>query len=124
MSSFEIKGKLIVKYNAQQVTDRFKKREFVLEIPSGNYTEQVKFQLIQDKCEILDRFSEGDEIHVFFNLKGKPYTKDGTTTYFNNLDAWRIESAKEGKASQTDEVPLPDEFTFKDVTDNEEGLPF
>lgn len=125
MSSLEVKGKLIVKFNAQQVTERFKKREFVLEIPSGNYTEQVKFQLIQDKCELLDKFREGDEINVHFNLKGKPYTKDGVTSYFNNLDAWRIEAAKESKASQAEEAPFPDEFTtFTDSSDNEEGLPF
>jgi single-strand DNA-binding protein len=125
MSSLEVKGKLIVKFNAQQVTERFKKREFVLEIPSGNYTEQVKFQLIQDKCELLDKFREGDEINVHFNLKGKPYTKDGITSYFNNLDAWRIEAAKDSKSSQADEAPLPDEFaSFSDSSGNEEGLPF
>ena len=69
---------------------------------------------------------EGDEINVFFNLKGKPYTnKEGVTSYFSNLDAWRIEAAKEGKTSQTDEAPLPDEFsTFADASDGDENLPF
>jgi len=126
MSSLEVKGKLIVKFNAQQVTERFKKREFVLEIASGNYSEQVKFQLAQDKCDLLDKFKEGEEINVFFNLKGKPYTKDGVTSYFNNLDAWRIETAKEGKASGSEEVPPPtDDFSsFSQVSDNEENLPF
>lgn len=126
MSSLEVKGKLLVKFNAQQVTERFKKREFVLEIASGAYTEQVKFQLIQDKCELLDKFKEGDEINVFFNLKGKPYTKDGVTSYFNNLDAWRIETVKDGKANQNDDIPLPpDDFdSFSQISDNEENLPF
>jgi hypothetical protein len=124
MSSFEVKGKLIVKYNTQQVTDRFKKREFVVEIASGNYTESIKFQLIQEKCDLLDRFKEGDEINVFFNLKGKPYTKDGNTSYFNNLDAWKIDIAKDGSASKEEDVPLPEEFTFRDVSDSDEGLPF
>ena len=124
MSSFEVKGKLLVKYNTQQVTERFKKREFVVEIPSGNFAEQVKFQLTQDKCDLLDRYQEGDEINVFFNLKGKPYTKDGVTTYFNNLDAWRLDSVKESKTKDADEPPLPEEFTYRDVSENEEGLPF
>ncbi|MCU0392420.1 MAG: DUF3127 domain-containing protein [Thermoflexibacter sp.] len=125
MSSFEVKGKLLVKYESQQVTDRFKKREFVVEIPSGNYTEQVKFQLTQDKCELLDRFKVGEEMTVFFNLRGKPYTKDGVTTYFNNLDVWRIDVVKAEKNNDsTVQDEIPEGFTFKDAPDNEEGLPF
>ncbi len=124
MSSFEVKGKLLLKYDSQQLTERFKKREFVVEIPSGNYTEQVKFQLTQDKCDILDRFNIGEEVHVFFNLRGKPYTKDGVTTYFNNLDVWRIDAVKENKDAANSEIPLPEEFNFREAPENEEGLPF
>jgi hypothetical protein len=124
MSSFEVKGKLLLKYDSQQLTERFKKREFVVEIPSGNYTEQVKFQLTQDKCDILDRFNIGDEVHVFFNLRGKPYTKDGVTTYFNNLDVWRIDAVKESKDATNSDIPLPEEFNFREAPENEEGLPF
>jgi len=124
MSSFEVKGKLLLKYDSQQLTERFKKREFVVEIPSGNYTEQVKFQLTQDKCDILDRFNIGDEVHVFFNLRGKPYTKDGVTTYFNNLDVWRIDAVKESKDATNSDIPLPEEFNFREASENEEGLPF
>lgn len=91
--AFEVKGKLEVIYDTQQVTDRFKKREFVLEVQNGMYPEYVKFQLTQDRCGLLDPFSTGDEITVNFNLKGRPYTKDGRTTYFTNLEAWRIDGA-------------------------------
>lgn len=125
MSSFEVKGKLLLKYDSQQLTERFKKREFVVEISSGgNYTEQVKFQLTQDKCDMLDRFNVGEEINVFFNLRGKPYTKDGVTTYFNNLDVWRIDAVKENKDSANSATPLPEEFTFRDAPESDEGLPF
>ncbi len=33
----------------------------------------------------------GDEIKVYFNLRGNKYEKDGKVSYFTNLDAWRIE---------------------------------
>ncbi|MGB0523041.1 MAG: DUF3127 domain-containing protein [Flammeovirgaceae bacterium] len=91
--AFEVKGKLEVIYETQQVTERFKKREFVLEVQNGMYPEYVKFQLTQDRCGLLDPFSTGEEINVSFNLKGRPYTKDGRTTYFTNLEAWRIDGA-------------------------------
>ncbi|WP_242919120.1 DUF3127 domain-containing protein [Pontibacter liquoris] len=94
--SFDIQGKLYEAFDEQQVSDKFKKREFVLEIPDGSYTQYVKFQLTQDKCSLLDAFKSGDEIKVTFNLTGKPFTKNGTTMYFTNLQAWRVEPAAAG----------------------------
>ena len=59
--SFEISGKLIEKYDTVVISDRFKKRELVLEkkesTPNGfEYVETIKFQLTQDKCDSLDSF--------------------------------------------------------------------
>jgi len=98
--SFEVTGKLAVKYDTQQVKESFKKREFVMELSeeiNGNvYTNFAKMQLVQTKCEILDRFNEGDMIKVSFNLKGNRWEKDGKVNYITNLDAWRVESANTG----------------------------
>lgn len=95
--SLEVTGKLHVKYDTQVVSDRFKKREFVMELAeeiNGNvYTNYAKMQLVQNKCEILDRFNEGDNIKVSFNIKGNKWERDGKVNYITNLDAWRIENA-------------------------------
>ncbi|MFD2244956.1 DUF3127 domain-containing protein [Pontibacter ruber] len=91
--SFDIQGKLYEVFETTQVSDKFKKREFVLEIPDGSYTQYAKFQLTQDKCNLLDQFQKGQEVKVTFNLSGKPFVKNGETLYFTNLQAWRIESA-------------------------------
>ena len=102
--SLEVTGKLLVKYDTQQVSERFKKREFVMELAeeiNGNvYTNYAKMQLVQNKCEILDRFSEGDSIKVNFNIKGNRWERDGKVNYITNLDAWRIEAAAPGMPSQ------------------------
>lgn len=95
--SLEVVGKLAVKYDVQVVSERFKKREFVLEIAeeiNGNvYTNYAKMQLVQNKCDIIDRFNEGDTVKVSFNIKGNKWERDGKVNYITNLDAWRIESA-------------------------------
>ena len=95
--SLELTGKLLLKYDTQQVSDKFKKREFVLELAeeiNGNiYTNYAKMQLVQTKCDIIDRFNVGDMVKVSFNVKGTRYEKDGKVNYFSNLDAWRIENA-------------------------------
>jgi single-strand DNA-binding protein len=91
--SFDVQGKLHEIFDEQQVSEKFRKREFVLEIPDGAYTQYIKFQLTQDKCNVLDQYKLGDDVKVTFNLSGKPFTKNGTTMYFTNLSAWRIEPA-------------------------------
>ena len=95
--NLEITGKLIEKYETQTVSDRFKKREFVLElveeVNGSPYTNYAKMQLVQNKCDILDRFNVGDTLRVNFNIKGNRYEKEGRTSYFSNLDAWRLEKA-------------------------------
>jgi hypothetical protein len=96
--SFDVQGRLHEIFDETQVSEKFRKREFVLEIPDGSYTQYAKFQLTQDKCGILDNYKTGDEVKVAFNLSGKPFTKNGTTMYFTNLQAWRVEHA--GNAAQ------------------------
>lgn len=97
--SLEVTGKLLVKYDTQQVNDKFKKREFVVELAeeiNGNtYTNFAKLQLVQNKCDIIDRFNVGEIVKVSFNIKGNSYVdkKDGATKYITNLDAWRVENA-------------------------------
>lgn len=108
--SLEVTGKLLLKYDTQQVTEKFKKREFVLELAeeiNGNiYTNYAKMQLVQNKCEIIDKFNAGDNVKVSFNIKGTKYEKDGKVNYFSNLDAWRVESAS-GAPAANNSQPAP-----------------
>ncbi len=107
--SLEVTGKLAVKYDTQQVKESFRKREFVMEISeeiNGNvYTNYAKMQLVQNKCDILDRFNVGDMIKVSFNLKGNRWEKDGKVSYITNLDAWRIEAASTGAPANAQAMP-------------------
>ncbi len=95
--SFEISGRIFEIYPTQQVTDKFKKREFILEVKeTGNngfeFIEYIKFQTVQDKCSLLDGLNVNDQAKVSFNLRGRKWEKDGQTSYFTNLDAWKIEN--------------------------------
>ncbi|MCP4750331.1 MAG: DUF3127 domain-containing protein [Proteobacteria bacterium] len=88
----EIKAKLLEIFETKQVTSSFQKREFVVEYAENpQYPEYVKFELIQDKCGLLDKFSIGQEVNIHFNLKGRKWTDPkGEVKYFNTLQAWRI----------------------------------
>ncbi len=97
--NYELQGKLIVINDPIQVSERFKKRDFVVESDDGFYKQYIKFQLTQEKCALIDDFSVGDDVNVKFNLKGRPYEKNGETIYFTNLEAWRITEGREAGAA-------------------------
>lgn len=124
--SFEVEGKLYKKFDTVQVKDTFRKRDMVLEIESGAYTQLIKFQLIQDRCSILDDFSEGQDIKVHFNLKGRAWTgRDGNTSYFTNLEAWRIENPSPAQP-QSSTPPASGQGDFPSMADAPpvDDLPF
>ncbi|HVX51602.1 MAG TPA: DUF3127 domain-containing protein [Chitinophagaceae bacterium] len=123
--SFEITGKLVAKYNIVQRTESFKTREFVIEksedIGGRIITNYIKFQCVQDKTAMPDRYNLGDEIKVSFNIKGTKWMKDGKENYITNLDAWRIEQVKMGQQNQVAEMPPPG---FNQSADTVDDLPF
>lgn len=106
--SFEINGKLAEKFDTQEITSSFKKREFVIEKVENaggrEFIEIIKFQLSQDRCDLIDPYNLNEEIKVHFNIKGRKWEKDGRVSYFTNLEAWRIERVA---TVQNDMPPQP-----------------
>ncbi len=123
--SFEITGKLVAKFDTINRTETFKTREFVIEksddIGGRIITNYVKFQSVQDKTSLPDKFNIGDEIKVSFNIKGSKWTKDGKENYITNLDAWRIETVKLSQSSETATATTFDAPAPEDIVDD---LPF
>lgn len=117
--SFEINGRLTAIFQTQKVSDRFQKREFVIEIKSTGTTgyefvDFIKFQATQDKCGMLDQFSTDDEVKVSFNLRGRKWERDGQVNYFTNLEAWRVEkvqqdSSPDSSFPSSSDAPFPDQ---------------
>jgi hypothetical protein len=107
----EVSGKLHAVFETKQVTERFQKREFVLELGDNpRYPQYVLFQLTGDRCEQLEGFEAGDEVRVEFSLRGREWTSPrGEVKYFNSLDVWALEAAGDGARRSDDEPPPPDE---------------
>jgi hypothetical protein len=126
--AFEITGKLVEISPVNQVSDKFRKREFVIEKKetgnAGTFVDFIKFQLVQDKCELINDSMLNQDIKITFNIKGNKWERDGKVNYFTNLDAWRIE--RTGQANSPDqEQRRPN--SFEEVPpENEEfnDLPF
>ena len=113
-----IKGKLVEIFDTVQITETFKKREFIIQDnKTPEYPEFVKVELIQDKVSLLDDLKVGDEINVLINIKGRKWEdKEGNIKYFNSIQGWKIETENEGINQENSE----DEIN----QDSDEDLPF
>ena len=110
--SLQVTGKIHVINEAQQVTERFRKREFVLRDGAARYEQFVLFQLTGDRCDELDSFSVGDDVRVEFKLRGREWTSpSGEVRYFNSLDVWDMVALDKQVNEPTPQAaqPVPDD---------------
>ena len=108
-----------------EISENFKKREFIVEYSSNpSYIENIKFELIQDRCNILDDFEIGDQIKVEFDLKGRKWSDpNGKVRYFNTLRAWKISKVLSIDESKNDDNQI-DSLEPHENKNNDDDLPF
>ena len=100
--SFEIVGKLYKKFPTESKSPTFQTREFILEVAEGNYPQLIKFQITQDRCQLLENYNEGEEIKVHFDLNGREWQGK----FFTNLTCWRLEKSSGDAAATTSAKPV------------------
>jgi hypothetical protein len=110
----ETTGKIHTIMEKQQVSERFTKREFVLELTDNpKYPQLVLFQATGDRCDQLEGLNEGDEVCIEFSLRGREWrSPSGDVKYFNSLDVWKVEATKRAaprpaaSSGATDDLPF------------------
>jgi hypothetical protein len=96
-----MKGKLHKKFDTDQKTDTFQARDFVVLQEDERYPQYIKFQLVQDRCSLIDNYEEGQDIVVHFDLRGREWNEK----YFTNLNAWKIETPEGVEQATSSDVP-------------------
>lgn len=123
--NYEVSGKLILKEDTQRISDKFQKREFVIEVENEKnpqWSDFVKIQLIQDRCDLLENIALNEQIKVYFNLRGRKWENQGKVSYFTNLEGWRIEKTVQTAPGN---IPVP-QYKVEDIPPMPEAddLPF
>ena len=116
----EVTGKVVHIGELNQITEKFAKRDLVVEVAENpQYPETIKFEMNNERAEVLDNLKVGQDVTVHFNLRGRPWTnKQGETVYFNTLEAWRVQYGSQvNGAVQAEPVAI-------DEGDGEDDLPF
>ena len=129
----DVKGIIKKISETVQISDRFRKREFVLEYSSNpDYPQPIQFELVQDRCEFLDEFKEGQGVEVHFDLRGREWTSpQGQVKYFNSLQAWKLVAEHEVAKPPTEDIqnsvksePMQEEKPGWLDSDAADDLPF
>ena len=113
--SFELEGKLVKKFDIERKKESFQTREFVVLDESSQYPQYIKFQLVQDRCEIIDNMDENTMVKVYFDLRGREWQGK----YFTNLQAWRVEAG-----GQTARPKAVGEFPSTPPPGNDDGTSY
>ena len=75
--------------------------------------------MVQDRCELLDPFEVGQDVEIFFDLRGREWTNpQGEVKYFNSLQAWKLVSEQ-----NTVNPPVPNDQTSITSTPRPEEKP-
>lgn len=86
---FELKGKIKLINDTQSFPSGFTKREFVITTLEDKYPQDIKFEVVKDKCSILDNFNNDQEVTVNFDVRGNEYNGK----YYVNLNCWKIQAS-------------------------------
>ena len=85
---YETAGKIKVINDTQSFASGFTKREFVVTTAHDKYPQDLKFEIVKDKCSLLDAFEVGQDVQVSFDIRGNEYNGK----YFVNLSCWKIQA--------------------------------
>jgi hypothetical protein len=90
MSELTVKGTIKLINEIRVVSDKFSVREFVLTM-GEKYSQDILFQTVNDKMDIIAPYQVGQQVDVSFNLRGREYAAPGKPVkYYNTLDAYKI----------------------------------
>lgn len=82
-NSFDISGKVLHVGQPERISEKFSKRELVMEVFAGRYGQERIFEFINENMSQISNMKEGDWVTIQFQLKGKKVTKDGKTRWYN-----------------------------------------
>jgi hypothetical protein len=109
MSDSTIKGAIKLINPIKVISDKFSVREFVVTTPDAKYPQDILFQTVNDKMDVLESLGVGQQVEVSYNVRGREFNG----RYYNTLDAWKIEvTGSKPSQPSTQPIELDDDLPF------------
>lgn len=129
-NEMELQGTVKKITDTQTFASGFQKRELIM-LTQEQYPQPVSIEFLQDKINLLDGVSEGENVKVGINIRGREWTSpQGEVKYFNSIVGWRIEKAFDNQgaepttASPKKSAPSANTGGTDPFEDEEDDLPF
>lgn len=107
MEKIKITGQVYHIGEVEQVSEKFRKREFVIKT-ADQYPQFVLIQVVNDRCELLDSLRLNDNVDAFINIRGREWTdRNGARKFFNTLEAWQVTFASISNRPEVQAPPIP-----------------
>ena len=106
-AAFETKGILHKIFPTESRGEKkFLTRDFILEKKDekSEYSQFVKMQVTGDRCDVLDRFEENQEVSVKFDLRGREWQGK----FLTNINCFFIESVGNAPEKRQPEKRQPE----------------
>mgnify|MGYP003407794537 FL=1 len=127
----ELQGTVKKITEIQTFASGFQKRELVL-LTEEQYPQPINIEFLSDKIDLLDSVSEGENVKVGINIRGREWTSpQGEVKYFNSITGWKIDKVKRENDNHTakpyNETPKTESSKSPEnplVEDEDDDLPF
>lgn len=125
----ELQGTVKKISEIQTFASGFQKREMVI-LTQEQYPQPINIEFVQDKINLLDSISEGENVKVGINIRGREWVSpQGETKYFNSITGWRVEKLADNASEPTQAraaAAPPAQNSNENVfdTDDDDDLPF
>ncbi|MBK5202163.1 MAG: DUF3127 domain-containing protein [Prolixibacteraceae bacterium] len=86
-NSFQIAGRILEILPPEYISEKLTKRSLIMEVFTGQYSNQVNFEFKNDRGTQLNDLKVGEWCIVTYELAGRKYAKEGQPVrYFNTLN--------------------------------------
>ncbi|WP_407401684.1 DUF3127 domain-containing protein [Chryseobacterium sp.] len=112
----------------QTFTSGFQKREMVI-LTQEQYPQPINIEFLSDKINLLDNVSEGENVRVGINIRGREWVSpQGETKYFNSITGWKLDKVTENGQEPTHAAPSQSASPVSGqnpfASDEDDDLPF
>ena len=83
-NEMQIAGKLLEIHMPERISEKLTKRSVVMEVWTGQYSNQVIFEAKNDRMKQIDDLSVGNWVILTYELSGRKYQKEGMPPRFYN----------------------------------------
>lgn len=125
----ELQGTVKRIFDTQTFPSGFQKRELIL-LTQEQYPQPISIEFLSERISLLDNLSEGDEITVSINIRGREWTNpQGEVKYFNSITGWKIDRNSTGNINEPTQamatnIPSNAPVNDSNVFDEDDDLPF